>query len=268
MIFGLFGLFIVMLPLYAFKIEPNMLTVKQVQINENKDANATKLKIVQISDLHISNSYPVGKLDKVIKDVNQQQPDIIVFNGDLYDNFASYPYQNEVSAKLAQMKAKVGKFAVWGNHDYGGGESRVYDSVMANGGFKILKNTGEMLNVNGRSVFIGGMDDSILGHPSIPEALQYRVGQPNYSIMLTHEPDVADQLVNTGTQLVLAGHSHGGQIKLPFYQETNVLSRKYIKGLYTLNGGMKLYVNTGIGTTRVHARFGVRPEISVLNVNI
>lgn len=119
---------------------------------------------------------------------------------------------------------------------------------------------------NGKKVFIGGLDDSLLGNPSVSETFAYRQ-QADYSILLTHEPDVADQFVGTNTQLVLAGHSHGGQVRLPFYQVKNVLAKKYVRGLYELSDQTKLYVNTGLGTTSIHARFCVPPEISVFQLH-
>ena len=133
--------------------------------------------------------------------------------------------------------------------------------------FDVLKNAGETISLaNGKRVFIGGLDDSLLGSPSIDETLSYRQGY-DYSVLLTHEPDVADGFVGTNTQLVLAGHSHGGQIRLPFYQVTNVLAKKYVRGLYELSDHTKLYVNTGLGTTAIHARLGVPPEISVFQLH-
>lgn len=165
------------------------------------------------------------------------------------------------------MKASIGKYAVWGNHDYGGGAARVYEKVMNAANFTVLKNSGETISLkDGKKLFIGGLDDSLLGNPSVDETLAYRQ-RYDYSILLTHEPDVADKFIGTNTQLILAGHSHGGQIRLPFYQVKNVLAEKYIRGLYELSDHTKLYVNTGLGTTSIHARMGVPPEISVFQIH-
>ena len=90
----------------------------------------------------------------------------------------------------------------------------------------------------------------------------------DYALLMTHEPDVADAFVGTGTQLVLAGHSHGGQIWIPLYPITNVLAEKYTRGLYQLDQETQLYVNTGLGTTAIHARFGVIPEITHFTIYI
>lgn len=253
------------IPFYAFKLEPNLAVVHQLKLgNQNKPA---EIKVVQLSDIQVSDSYETKRLDKVIRKVNQQKPDIIVFTGDLFDNYAQYQHEQEIIEKLGQMKASIGKYAVWGNHDYGGGASRVYERVMNAANFTVLKNSGETISLNdGKKLFIGGLDDSLLGNPSVDETLAYRQ-RYDYSILLTHEPDVADKFIGTDTQLILAGHSHGGQIRLPFYQVKNVLAEKYIRGLYELSDHTKLYVNTGLGTTSIHARMGVPPEISVFQIH-
>lgn len=254
----------VIVPFYAFQIEPNLVVVHQMKIGDH--SLPAEVKVVQLSDIQVSESYETKRLDKVIRKVNKQKPDIIVFTGDLFDNYAQYQHEQEIIEKLSQLKATIGKYAVWGNHDYGGGAARVYERVMNAAGFNVLKNSGETLLLkSGKKLFIGGMDDSLLGNPSVDETLADRQSY-DYSLLLTHEPDVADKFIGTNTQLILAGHSHGGQIRLPFYQVKNVLAEKYIRGLYELSDHTKLYVNTGLGTTSIHARFAVPPEISVFQL--
>ena len=258
-------LLLLFIPIYAFKIEPNVVVVHRLQLGDS--SKPEELKVLQLSDIQVSESYATKRLDKVIRKVNNEKPDIIVFTGDLFDNYSQYNHEQEIIEKLKEMKATIGKYAVWGNHDYGGGAARIYQQVMNAANFDVLKNAGETISLaNGKRVFIGGLDDSLLGSPSIDETLSYRQGY-DYSVLLTHEPDVADGFVGTNTQLVLAGHSHGGQIRLPFYQVTNVLAKKYVRGLYELSDHTKLYVNTGLGTTAIHARLGVPPEISVFQLH-
>lgn len=255
---------IVALPIYAFKIEPNLVVVHRLQLG---DPNKPKeVKVLQLSDIQVSESYATNRIDKVIRKVNHEKPDIIVFTGDLFDNYAKYAHEQEIIEKLSEMNAAIGKYAVWGNHDYGGGAARIYERVMNAAGFAVLKNSGETISLkNDKQLFIGGMDDSLLGNPSVDETLAYR-GSYDYSVLLSHEPDVADKLIGTNTQLILAGHSHGGQVRLPFYEVKNVLAEKYTRGLYELSDRTKLYVNTGLGTTAIHARFAVPPEISVFQL--
>ncbi|EHU5028391.1 metallophosphoesterase [Enterococcus faecalis] len=263
----LFFFLIIALPIYAWKIEPNLVHVNQVTLGKKNQREP--LNVVQLSDIQVSEFYETKRLDKVIKKVNREKPDIIVFTGDLFDNYAKNPQQKEpMIEKLKQLQATIGKYAVWGNHDYGGGASAVYDEVMEASGFTVMKNQGETVTLaDGRRLFIGGLDDSLLGNPSVSETLSY-LETYDYALLMTHEPDVADAFVGTGTQLVLAGHSHGGQIWIPFYPITNVLAEKYTRGLYQLDQETQLYVNTGLGTTAIHARFGVIPEITHFTIYI
>ncbi|MEG1094985.1 MAG: metallophosphoesterase [Lactococcus sp.] len=260
-------LLIIALPFYAWKVEPFLVHVNHVELGKKNER--TPLNVVQISDLQVSEYYETNRLDKVIEKVNAQKPDILLFTGDLFDNYSKYPEQRApMIEKLKAFKANIGKYAVWGNHDYGGGAVRVYEDVMSAGGFTVLRNQGETLTLSdGRQVFLGGLDDSLLGNPSVSDTLAYRQNY-DYAITMTHEPDVADAFIGTDTQLVLAGHSHGGQVWIPFYPIKNVLAEKYTRGLYQLDAITQLYVNTGIGTTSIHARFGVIPEVTQFTIYI
>jgi len=266
-VLSVFTLLIIALPFYAWKVEPFLVHVNHVELGKKNER--TPLNVVQISDLQVSEYYETNRLDKVIEKVNAQKPDILLFTGDLFDNYSKYPEQRApMIEKLKAFKANIGKYAVWGNHDYGGGAVRVYEDVMSAGGFTVLRNQGETLTLSdGRQVFLGGLDDSLLGNPSVSDTLAYRQNY-DYAIIMTHEPDVADAFIGTDTQLVLAGHSHGGQVWIPFYPIKNVLAEKYTRGLYQLDAITQLYVNTGIGTTSIHARFGVIPEVTQFTIYI
>ena len=266
-ILSLFILLIIALPFYAWKVEPFLVHVNHVELGKKNER--TPLNVVQISDLQVSEYYETNRLDKVIEKVNAQKPDILLFTGDLFNNYSKYPEQRApMIEKLKAFKANIGKYAVWGNHDYGGGAVRVYEDVMSAGGFTVLRNQGETLTLSdGRQVFLGGLDDSLLGNPSVSDTLAYRQNY-DYAITMTHEPDVADAFIGTDTQLVLAGHSHGGQVWIPFYPIKNVLAEKYTRGLYQLDAITQLYVNTGIGTTSIHARFAVIPEVTQFTIYI
>ena len=131
---------------YAFKIEPYRLVVNQHQL-ENRSSKE-KIKIVQLSDLHIKKDFDAKHLDKVIQKTNEQNPDFIVFSGDLYDNYARYNENEQIISKLQKMKAKYGKIAIWGNRDYGGGASREYANIMSESGFTLLRNENLLVPMN------------------------------------------------------------------------------------------------------------------------
>lgn len=252
---------------YSFYIEPFRLTIDTLSLESSL---SREVRIVQVSDIQISRHYTTENLEKVVQAVNRQQPDILLFTGDLYENYASYRDDEALISLLSQMDAKYGKFAIWGNRDYGGGAVRKYESILAQSGFTLLTNASVSIPVSDTdTVFLAGLDDALLGQPDITPILQQLSGDENtYTILMTHEPDTAEQYAQMGFDLIVSGHSHGGQVNIPFFPTiTTHLAERYIDGLYSLSEQTQLYVNSGIGTSRIPVRFRVPPEISLLLLN-
>lgn len=251
---------------YATKIEPFSLQINTYTMKANIKE---ELSVVQISDIQISEYYPVEKLEKIVTKINKLEPDIVLFTGDLYENYADYGPEDSVIAMLNQIKNTYGKYAIYGNRDYGGGASRRYSKVMEEAGFTLLVNEGIFITLkNEEKIFLGGLDDSLLSTPNVDQVIaDMQEQEANYHILLTHEPDVVDQFKDANFDLVLAGHSHGGQVKIPFFGGiTTSLAEKYLNGFYDVSDTMQLYVNTGIGTSRYPIRFLVPPEIARFNL--
>lgn len=255
---------------YAYKIEPYRITTNEHSINNKSGDN--KVKVVQISDIHIKEDYTYENLSKVIDKVNEQNPDIVVFTGDLYDDYSVYKDDENVIKELTRIKANKGKIAVWGNRDYGGGAQNYYENIMNQAGFEVLKNDKKTYKINNSLIRFYGLDDTMLGKPEFI----YRDFKKNaYNILLSHEPDTVDKYKDLNFNLALSGHSHGGQVNVPFISsinekalDTTGLASKYSAGMYELNNNKKLYVNTGIGTTHLSFRFNVVPEVSIFNIDI
>ncbi len=253
---------------YAFKVEPKMTVVHSYDLNEDKGES---VKVVQLSDIQVSETYTIEQLNNLVEKVNKLSPDMIVFTGDLFENFSMFQPLQEVTDSLSNLEATIGKYAIWGNRDYGGGAARVYEPLLRDSGFTLLKNSGVNVQLsNGKKLFIGGLDDGLLGNPNVDHMLAYMENDTDYEIVIMHEPDMADLLKDTSIDLLLAGHSHGGQIQIPFIKSISTsLAEKYSEGFYDINNnGTQLYVNTGIGTSRIAARFMVPPEISVFNIHL
>lgn len=270
---------------YAFLIEPKRVVKSQYQLNsigKNKGKQTdktietsnkvteekTSLTVVQFSDVHVSRYYAEKELKKIVEEINQINPDIIVFTGDLYDNFSTYSPVDIVVEQFSKLNAKYGKYAVWGNHDYGGGAARDYSYIIEDSGFTLLTNESVVIELeNGKTVGIGGIDDFIFGNPDIDKTLQ-GMKDASYQIILMHEPDEAELFKNSKANLILTGHSHGGQVRIPGIKITPPFAKVYTEGFYTLNEetNLQLYVNTGLGTTRIPARFLVPPEIAVFDI--
>ena len=255
---------------YAFQIEPSMMFTHYYDLNAPDRKITQVIRVVQLSDIQVNAYYTEHNLAKLVDKVNDLSPDIIVFTGDLFDNFSKYKAVEAVTQALSSLDAAYGKYAVWGNRDYGGGASRVYSDIMSDSGFTLLKNEGITITTSkGQELFIGGLDDALLGFPDISATFRHIENDPDYRIILLHEPDIADHFETDSANLLLAGHSHGGQVKLPFIESpSTALAEKYTSGFYDLSTNMKLYVNTGIGTSHIPVRFMVPPEIAVFNIGI
>lgn len=258
---------------YAFQIEPYRLKVNEYYLNE-KQQSGEPVKIVQFSDVHIKEDFTYKNLDKVVNSINRQKPDVVIFTGDLYDNYAKYHDNKNIIAALQKIEAKYDKIAIWGNRDYGGGAVRQYENIMKQAGFTLLKNENRSVTFeNGKKILFTGLDDSMLGEAYMPDTT--KTEDAKYHVLLSHEPDTVGDYTDYQYGLALSGHSHGGQVNIPFLPAINEkavsatsLSTKYAGGMYSLDSGgdKKIYVNTGIGTTHISARFGVVPEISVFYI--
>jgi len=259
-------IFFILLLSYAFFIEPFRITTNHHIINETNGDQS--FRVVQITDLHITERYNIPQLIKVIDTVQEQNPDIIVFTGDLYDDYTKYQADDDVISALSSLHAPYGKYAVWGNHDYGGGAQRAYERIMKESGFELLTNQSSVIEMYNRRIKISGLDDALLGQPDT--SFLETNDTYAYHILLSHEPDIVDNMNINNIPLVLSGHSHGGQVYIPgFARQTTSLAENYVAGFYDINNGQtKLYVSTGLGTTTIPIRFLVPPEIAVFDIFI
>lgn len=253
---------------YARYIEPHMLqekyiTIKSAQVTDK----AENLKIVVFGDTHFSDYYTTKEFNKVLDAIEKMEPDIVVFSGDLIDHFDIYSEDvSIISEKLSKIQAPYGKYAIFGNHDYGGGAETEYESIMEAGGFTVLKN--EYHGIDELGIAIIGIDDVLIGYgdPSIASW-----GRPDYfNIVLSHAPDVIDEVQDYNVDLMISGHTHGRQINLKFFDEYILppYGKKYINGLYQFSNERKsqLYVNSGIGMTKLPFRFLSPPELTCITL--
>ena len=169
------------------------------------------------------------------------------------DNASTYNEIDNIAEVLKEIKCKTGKYAIYGNHDYGGGAVRYYEDIMNKGGFQVLKNEGTTIGFKDKHIKIFGADDGLMGKQNVNKTMS-RINNKSINLLLLHEPDLAKKYSDYPVDLVLSGHSHGGQIYIPFYGplKKNILSEKYTKGFYKLDNlrETKIYVNSGLGKDR------------------
>ncbi len=268
---------------YSYFIEPNRLVVNETElVISHLDPAFDGIRIAAISDIHGgSNGASRQNIERVVRTINEQNADIVVILGDYVSHEgdpADAPMQiEEVAELLAPIEAKHGVFAVLGNHDGFYGKERVA-AALKNGGITVLQNEIASINHNGRTLRLLGLNDHMqfiewrLYDEQIRGVLQNDARSGDI-IVLQHSPDVF-RLVNhfkvpgDDFRLMIAGHSHGGQVWLPVLGSPLVPSsfgQKYVSGLIEENG-RRMFVTTGIGTSQLPFRFLVPPEIAVLTV--
>lgn len=254
---------------YAHEIEPATLQITNELITlQNIPTPFNDFKIIQFSDTHVGFQYSFTQLKKLVKTINDQNPDLIVFTGDLIDEPQTFQSSQQLIETLQQLRANHGKFWIYGNHDHGGYGTDMVKDIMDQAGFQLLKNDHVNIELENESITLAGVDDLILGSPDLKSTL-INSNPEQFTLLLAHEPDFADTAMSSFVDVQLSGHSHGGQVRFPFigHLYTPIYAEKYIQGKYELNNGeFLLYVNRGIGTTRLPFRFLCKPEIHIFTL--
>ena len=253
---------IVFIFIYAFCIEPNLLLVKEYEI-KNQPQILNGLKIAIIADLHLGRKFITPqKLNYIVKLVNKQNPDIIVFLGDLdpQSMYEARISEQSVINSLITLNAPLGKFAVLGNHDYE--PEDVAKDILIKSNFTILEDDVFHLKYKDDIIQIIGLKDLWWGS----DIYNVNYNKSFTTILLSHDPDIFPK-VKSFVNLTLAGHTHGGEVSIPFIGPLYVPSRyhrKYAKGIIT-EDNHTLFVSSGIGTLS-QFRFCNPPEVSILKL--
>jgi uncharacterized protein len=249
---------------YAHKIEPNWFEVTNIDVNLPKlDRAFNGYRIVQITDLHAGAGIDRPQLEKVIEAVNAQNPDLVVITG---DHISRIPRQHlELLDTLTKLHPRDLTISILGNHDVFNDPAPVRTAIQQ-AGITLLENTVYTIKRDSATLHIAGVGDVFAQQANLDQVLA-QLPPTGAAIMLAHEPDFADETAATGRfGLQLSGHSHGGQIRIPFYGGyLPEYARKYPLGRYQV-GNMTQYTSRGIGMIKVYARFNCRPEISVFNL--
>jgi len=256
---------------YAREIEPKRLDITYHKIHHKSIPQSfNDFTIVQFSDTHLGFQYDLNQLKTLVRKINQLQPDVIFFTGDLMDEPNNYTEANQIVPILQELHAPFGKFAVYGNHDHGGYGLDLYKIIMEQANFTVLLNNSKELKLHdASSIYVIGIDDPMLGRPDMNQSVD-GIPAHSYKILLSHAPDLADDAASSNIHLQLSGHSHGGQIKIPFIGALvkPLYAKKYHEGFYQVGDSspLTLYVNRGIGTTRLPFRFLSPPELTVFTL--
>ncbi|MEP7126403.1 MAG: metallophosphoesterase [Byssovorax sp.] len=222
-------------------------------------------RIAQLSDLHIGGFAPRRHAERWVARANALDVDLVALTGDYVTTGTAF--HHDIAAVVTRLRARDGVFAVMGNHDYfGDGEPMM--SLLRAGGVTVLRNEHRTLSRGDDRLVIAGVDDTYTRRADIARALAGRDERVPL-VALAHDPQLFRELARRGAALVLSGHTHWGQLALPFAAErVNVsrLSYRYHAGLYS-SGASTLYVHPGLGTTGPPVRLGAPPEITVLRLH-
>ncbi len=265
------------LALYAGEVERHWLEVVHQDISIKGLSPAFDgVKVAQLSDIHLDEFTEPFLLREAIDIVNRARPDYVFLTGD-YVTADVLPKHMIIAAAgqcgrlLTGLQCKE-RYAIFGNHDAMAGEFEVGEA-MSEAKLTFLRNTHVPLERNGSRVWLAGIDDPVRGFPdqgaAIPESIRHLANEP--VILMCHAPDYIDRLnahpTGQAISLVLSGHTHGGQIRVPFMGPlfTPAWGRKYVEGLFKV-GSMQLYVNRGIGTVGAPFRLDCRPEITIFTL--
>ncbi|CQR58006.1 metallophosphoesterase [Paenibacillus riograndensis] len=250
---------------YAWKGEPNWLDITRLELSFKELPSAfAGTRLVHFSDVHLGFNKDVHDLKRLAGHIKEAQPDIICFTGDIVDSYAED--LTESVPVLAGLSAPLGKYAILGNHDYKNTE--LLTRLLNEAGFRVLRNQSYLVKQGGASIAVTGLDDMLHGKPD-PQAALKDVPEGMFTLLMMHEPDYADTVEAYPFHLQLSGHSHGGQIRLPFVGAayTPYGSNKYISGLYyTDKKRMPVYVNRGFGETYMPFRLMCRPELTIFTL--
>lgn len=260
---------------FSFKINKITLPFNNLPTNFNG------FKIVQISDIHLGSFHGFkSRLIEMVEMVNLQKPDLIVFTGDLINNFSSET--TDFTPILKQLSANIGMVAILGNHDYGDycewesmeqklEEQKKIRDAFKEIGFKLLLNESITIDIKNEKIAICGVEN--WGKPPFPQygdldKASNGVFNYDFKLLLTHDPDhwEAEVVNKKPFDLTLSGHTHGFQLGVVWGGNRWSPARmkfKYWGGLYQVNN-QYLYVNSGIGTLGIPARIGMPPEITTI----
>jgi hypothetical protein len=253
------------LSFYGVVVRRRWLRVRTLEISvPGLGAEFDGYRIAQLSDLHIGGLGPRRRAMRWVRRANALDVDLVALTGDYVTTGDAF--HHDIAAVLTALRARDGVFAVLGNHDYfSDGEPMI--SLLRAGGVTVLCNEHRAITRGDDRLIVAGVDDTYTRRDDIARALEGReAGLP--LVALAHDPQLFHELARRGAALVLSGHTHWGQLALPFVAERVNLSRlsyRYHAGLY-YSGASTLYVHPGLGTTGPPVRLGAPPEITVLRL--
>ena len=269
-IFGVAGGTALVLSLWAFWLEPASLTVAEHQVKLDWRAEKS-LRVAILTDLHVGSPFNgIAKLRETVERTNAAQPALICILGDLVIQGVvggRFVPPEEIAAELKHLRAPAGVVAVLGNHDGWLDHDRVRNALEG-AGIRVVEDMAASLDTPAGPVWVAGISDLWTGRHDLAAAMSFVKDDGAPVLLLTHNPDVFP-LIPDRVTLTLAGHTHGGQVRLPLAGRPIVPSKfgqRFAAG-HVVEGGRHLFVATGVGTSILPVRFRVPPAVTILTLS-
>ncbi|MBA3692114.1 MAG: metallophosphoesterase [Acidobacteria bacterium] len=243
--------------------EANTLTTEKINITLKRlPKNLDGFRIVHLSDIHHSPFTSLEHITRAVEIANSLEPDMFVLTGDFVSHESKYIAP--MAKVMGTLKSEFGTFACLGNHDHWT-DAKLVTNYLRGENITVLINEGFRFVERGASFWLCGVDDYMVGQTDLRSAL--RGSFPDeMKILLAHNPKILYRAARASVDLMLSGHTHGGQVKIRNEEKRILPRRKFASGLYRRKG-TQVYITRGIGTVVLPVRFGCPPEVSLIELH-
>lgn len=248
---------IILIIIYAFFIGTKGIFIREYKIETNKISSGMHgLKIVQFSDLHYGTQVNDKMVKKLVSKINETKPDIVIFTGDLIDerHKITAEEKEKLTNELSKINASLGKYYVTGEEDF-----EEATSILNLTGFTNLELKEQLIYSNDQTPIL------LIGKDSVKEYFEINNDSSIFKMLILHDPNDIDKFKNYDLDVAIAGHTHNGQINIP------KIKNLFINGSYKSNyqkvNNIKLFINPGIGTSKINARLFNHPTIYLYRLN-
>lgn len=270
-------LLIISTVLYSRFIGTSGIKVKEYKVETSITDNFYGLKIVHITDLHYGRTINKKELLKIVTKINMQKPDLVLLTGDLIDRDTkmTVAVAQDIIGALQKIDVTIGKYAIEGNHDYA---FKNWSTIITGAGFTNLNDNYDLIYKDTlEPIIVAGISSNLKNRTTMTtkmekvntyfSALTEESIRPVYGILLIHEPDYIDNLELANFDLILAGHSHNGQVRLPLIGPLILPdgSKKYFDSYYKV-GNSDMYISSGLGTSVLDLRLFNRPSFNLYRI--
>ena len=245
----------------GFFINSHGFKVNEIALYENISDKYNGLKIVQISDIYYGNNVNKDELKRIVKNINLIKPDIVFFTGDLMykDNKDS----TDVANILSKINTELGKYYITGDNDY---NDDTVNDILNKSGFNSLDNKYELIYKDKEPILISGIStkkDKTNIEDKLKDTYEYLNNNSNYSILIMHEPNIIDKIDYDKFNLILAGHTKGGVVRIPLLGGIILPEDNYLYGKdYYKKKDTKIYISNGLGNDEVNFRLLNKPSFN------